>query len=102
MTLKSVYVAIVAFFGPVRDSIKGHVNLTELTRAILVGFAAGGTASELFAAIGQALPSIVSAEDLSLATAAFVIVAEVHRRLGHGEDAAFAPILRFPRSDRAA
>jgi len=100
--MSKFFAAIFAFLGPAANSIKGHVNVIELTRALMTGLAAGGSVASIYAAVGKSLPSIVAPSDLSLAFAAFVFFGEVYRRLGHGSELPEPKVLQIPSRSPAA
>lgn len=71
--------------GPHPQSIKGHVNVEELFRALLTAIFAGGGVQGFLALLAPALPAIFPApHDAALAGAVLTLILELRRRLNHG------------------
>lgn len=77
---------IVAWFGPVRDSVSGHLNVEELVRVVVVALAATGTVTGIKAEVTGHLSTILAPADLPLGTALFALIFETLRRLAHGRE----------------
>lgn len=73
-------------FGEVRGHLKGHLNLQELVKVVLIALAHGATVHAVLSAIAGDLGNIVAPADLSVAVATLTLIAEIRRRLGEGAD----------------
>jgi hypothetical protein len=76
---------ILAFLGTAPDALRGHLNLTELVRIVVATVLAGGGAYEVVRSLAANIAQWVAPGDVGLATAAFVLIIEVWRRLNHGD-----------------
>ena len=80
---------ILAFFGPVSNSIKGVINLEELNRVVLTSGTAGLIAAVLgtLAAVQSDLSNIIEVPFLiGPATALLTQLVDLLRRRQHGAD----------------
>lgn len=76
--------AILKFLGQVPTAVKDHINVQEAVRIAVAAVLAGGGAGGVAFALVSHLPDIVTAGDLTLATALVTVVVETLRRLGQG------------------
>ena len=80
---------LIAFLGPVTNSIKGSVNTAEILRVTLTALVSGGGVLGVLAAYQGDLSTILtSPTPVSLAVAGYVLtfVTDLVRRLNHGTD----------------
>ena len=91
---------IIAFFGPVANSIKGSVNTAEILRVTLTALVSGGGVLGVLAAYQGDLSTILtSPTPVSLAVAGYALtfVTDLVRRLNHGTTPPLPLPLPLPR-----
>ena len=91
---------ILAFFGPVANSIKGSVNTAEILRVTLTALVSGGGVLGVLAAYQGDLSAILTSPtpvSLALAGYALTFVTDLVRRLNHGTDLTSAGPCPWPR-----
>lgn len=77
--------SILAFLGSAPDAIRGHLNVSELIRIAVATVLAGGGVYEVVRSLAASIEQWVAPGDAGLATAAFVLVLEIWRRLKQGD-----------------
>lgn len=74
------------FLGPPWNAIRGYLNVSELIKAIILGFAAGGGVLGVLAALQEALGSIVVDPSMAATIGAIVAaIVDLVRRLPQGK-----------------
>jgi hypothetical protein len=90
--------AVAVFAGPAEDSIKGHLNRTELGRVVVAALTAGaGLMGVLNAILANVATIFPSQFDAALGAVIVTVLIDVLRRLRHGAPAYFFPPPKAPR-----
>lgn len=77
---------IADFLGAVPGAIRSHLNTAELARIAAAALLSGGGVWGVLEALAKSLPQWVAPADVGLATGGFILLLEVARRLGHGDE----------------
>lgn len=86
--LKRAVVArqIADFLGAVPGAIRNHLNTAELARIVAAALLSGGGIWGALEALAKSLPEWVAPADVGFATGIFILILEIGRRLGHGDE----------------